>query len=167
MKTLKITLFALLVALAGTCYAQGATPSYCTTTAPCWAIALNNGTDVSATVVTNGAGIETSGPATASIYLCTVSGTQTCAPPASLPATGWVLQATNNGQSLTQTGSTGTFYAPAVYGSTVAVGVTLTFTGALSSNTASPAAFSAQATFPAVPGATPVAPVSVAATPAT
>ena len=83
-----------LLALLATAFAGAQTvPSYCTAAAPCWGLNLVNcasatSCDIAGTVATSPAGVETAGPATAAIYQCTVSGSQSCSAPAKLAGRG-------------------------------------------------------------------------------
>jgi len=145
---------------------SGSAPTYCTIASPCVEVTWAN-VDVASTVITNSSGVETSGPATATVWQCLVTSTQNCALPASNPPlTGspWSASAVTNGQNLAQTSAMGgPFYiANAVYGATYALTVTNNWTGS-QGGSASAYAATFQFSMPAVPAAAPGAVTGIGA----
>jgi hypothetical protein len=145
----------MLIVAAGEGQSGSGTPAYCTAATPCETLTWTNGSDITATVTNNAAGVEISGPATAQVYRCTVTSTQTCAASSFSTAAGspWVLVPVTQGQSLSETASAGgPFYDTSVsYGATYVDAVTLSW----NSSGASAPGLSSALTFPAAPAAQP------------
>jgi len=134
-------------------------PSSCTPTTPCVAVSWTNST-MAATVTTNAAGVETSGPGTAAVYRC-VGTSATCTAAALVgylasPTTASVWSALTT--TLAQTATAATYYDQSIpYGQTLNYALTNTWSGTQGGLASAPSGIF-QIAIPSAPTAAPAAP---------